>query len=41
MEVILFRKFSERTIARTDTNYTSEEISDTQLFADEKFEGVA
>jgi hypothetical protein len=32
---------SERTIASTETNDTSKESSDTQLFAARKFEGVA
>ena len=48
MDVPLFRKlsssifqYSERTINSTETNDTSEEISDTQLFATGKFEGVA
>jgi hypothetical protein len=34
-------QYSERTIASTETNDTSEESSDTQLFADGKFKGVA
>ena len=33
--------YSERTIASTETNDTSEESSDTQLFAARKFEGMA
>jgi hypothetical protein len=33
--------YSERTIANTETNDTSEESSDIQLFAAGKFEGVA
>ena len=48
MEITLFRKFSpslfqysERTIASTETNDTSEESSDTQLFGAGKSEGVA
>ena len=34
-------QYSERTIASTETNNTSTESSDTQLFGAEKFEGVA
>jgi hypothetical protein len=47
-EITVFRKFSsnlflysERTIASTETNDTSEESSDTQLFGTGKFGGVA
>jgi hypothetical protein len=46
--IILFRKlssslfqYSERTIATTETNDTSEESSGSQLFADGIFEGMA
>ena len=35
-----FFQYSDRTITSTETNNTSEESSDTQLFADWKFEGV-
>jgi hypothetical protein len=34
-------QYSERIIASTETNDTSKESSDTQLFAVRKFEGVA
>ena len=34
-------QYSERTIAITDTNHTSKESSDTQLFANRKVKGVA
>ena len=34
-------QYSERTIASTETNNTSKERSDTQLFGAGKFEGVA
>jgi hypothetical protein len=37
---ILFQ-YSDRTIAITETNDTSTENSDTELFADGNFEGVA
>ena len=36
-----FFKYSERTIASTETSNTSEERSDTQLFGAGKSEGVA
>jgi hypothetical protein len=36
-----FFQYSERTINSTETNDTSKERSDTQLFSAEKFEGVA
>jgi hypothetical protein len=34
-------QYSDRTIASTETNDTSTESSDTELFADGNFEGVA
>ena len=36
-----FFEYSDRTVACTETNDTSTESSDTKLFADGKFEGVA
>ena len=36
-----FFQYSERTIASTETNDTSKERSDTQLFGAGKFKGVA
>ena len=48
MKIISFQKkisslfqYSDRTVASTETNDTSTESSDTQLFAARKFKGVA
>jgi hypothetical protein len=48
VKIISFQKkisslfqYSDRTVASTKTNDTSTESSDTKLFADRKFEGVA
>jgi hypothetical protein len=48
VKIISFQKkisslfqYSDRTVASTETNDTSTESSDTKLFADGKFKGVA